>query len=352
MHGYQFCHIENWAKTKTKGSAHHRAGKRRDGTEAWTAEEILAEAVRLDGHARHVDQDGPPPTIIPGAAATFEEMRALYETASTVKRSVPYTNPKTKKRTTRKRRIQSNERTLHTAVFSLPVTVEEAHGDEALKQRCRSVLRAAVEHETYRIERLGGTFAMAVEHWDETHVHVHLFAVDLERGRVNHLHPGQVAKRRFQEAPENRELDPKAMNRGADNAYRTAMRAWQDELHDGVFREAGLLRLGPGRERLSRRDYKDAQRAAAERLDDFARQQEIRKDRAQLCRAGTALTEYSKAVEAEIEIKRKEVAAEKARAETATAEARAARDGVEDAYERTRTYLERKRPPITPRAAA
>lgn len=98
-------------------------------------------------------------------------------------------------------------------------------------------------------------------HWDEEHLHLHVFAVDPIRGRVDHLHPGRVAKEAVNKSGEEKS---KARGKRANIAYCDAMRAWQNELHKEVFAPAGLLRVGPGRERWSRREYGRAKALARE----------------------------------------------------------------------------------------
>ena len=341
MEGYQFAHIENWSRTRAAGSLHHQSGKRRNGATAWTVEEVLAEAERLEGHRFHLAPDGPSLEIVAGAASSFDELRELHERASSVRESFPYTDPKTGKRKTRKRKVAGNARTLHTCVFSLPVLSKDAHADPKLEEKCRSVLLQAVEHERRRVESLGGTAALSVFHWDEKNVHVHFFALDLERGRVKQLHPGQRAKQGFLDDPANAGLDGNALGKGANRAYCDALRRWQSDLHAEVFRDAGLMRVGPGRKRLTRAEYRDAKKAAADRAEDSDRKIKLNAATADLFRASRAFEAYREAAQEQIAAAEREVAEEKEKARRTLAEAATAKRSLELERARSEDYLTR-----------
>ncbi len=282
MQGYQFAHVETWSVAGSTGSIHHESGARKNGHRAWTASEIFDEAERVPGATLHVDRMAEGPQIIAGAVASFDDLRAAHAAAAAVKETFDYPG-KDGRRSTRSRKLRKDARSLYTAVFSLPVDAAEARHDPMLRDRCLAVLEEAIAHERARLEALGGTHLMSVVHWDEANVHVHMFVADQEHGRVNALHPGMAAKETFMEDPGHcRLLTKKDLNRGGDGAYKAAMRAWQDDLHTEVFGPAGLLRVGPRRERLPRADYAHAKRAASERQEDRERQQGLTDERARM----------------------------------------------------------------------
>jgi hypothetical protein len=53
--------------------------------------------------------------------------------------------------------------------------------------------------------------------------------------------------------------DGKALNKRGDQAYRAAMREWQDSYHETVAIACGLTRLGPQRRRLTRAEWQAEQ---------------------------------------------------------------------------------------------
>jgi hypothetical protein len=274
VEGYQFGHLETWSVAGSTGSPHH-AERRANGDRAWTAAEILDEAERAPGASFHVEPGGEAPQILPGAVASFDELRAAHAAAAETRESFDYTDPKTGAKGARNRKLRRDARTLFTAVFSLPVETATARADPALRARCVGLLETTIAHEANRIGALGGTVMMGVVHWDERMVHAHLYAIDPARGRVDHLHPGRAAKRAFEADPSHVALEKAERNKGGNRAYCAAMRAWQDRLHREVFHGHGLLRVGPRRERLSRADYQHAKQVAAARRDDVDRQERL-----------------------------------------------------------------------------
>jgi len=262
MEGYQFTHIEVYAAKPSKSKASESETKRKNGQRAWSAAEILDENERKELASEHVIANRPAPEIIPGAYSTFSEFRDAHAKAAAVKESFPYTmNGKT---TTRRRKVRSDSPTMYTCVVSLPVLTADALEDPELKKRCMNILKQAFEFERKRIEKCGGQVGMAVVHWDEERVHMHILALDPKRGRVDHLHPGRTAKKARVEELQGSGESKKEINRAGDRAYCDAMRAYQNDFHNAVFSKAGLLRFGPRRERLSTSEYKRKKAAARE----------------------------------------------------------------------------------------
>ncbi|WP_139284001.1 hypothetical protein [Rubrimonas cliftonensis] len=313
--------METWSRAGATGSTHHQPGKARGERRRWTTEEILAEAERLAGAAPHVERGGPPPQIIPGAVGSFAELRAAHAAAAAIKEEFGYTDPKTKTKKKRSRALRKDARTLYTAVFSLPVETKDALADPKLRARCLAVIGDAVAFERDRIEAAGGVLAMSVVHWDEAQVHAHVYAVEPARGRVDALHPGVAAKQALMSDVRAMTLTAKDRNKAGNRAYCEAMRDWQDEIHAEVFAPAGLLRVGPRRERRSRGDYLHDRRAAAERTEDRGRQKALAEGYADLAVATEAVLKIADADREaaaawEVDLTEREAAIERQRAQT------------------------------------
>lgn len=100
---------------------------------------------------------------------------------------------------------------------------------------------------------------MAVlEHLDEVNPHLHFYAIDQQGLDVKRIHQGWVAKKDGQD-------------------YRTAMKLVQDDYHRDVGSYVGLLRVGPGGQRLDRDDYK-AMKVDAEQTRIMLRDIEVRNE--------------------------------------------------------------------------
>lgn len=294
MSGYQFAHVEVYS---AKGAPGGQA-KKKNGQRAWTAQEILDEAERLKLASLHVADGGPPPEIVPGEVDNFQDLRDAQIKSASKKESFPYTR---KDGTKSKRKLRADAASLYTCVISLPVLTEDAVADPALKSDCMRVMGEAMEHERKRLESLGGRMMMGVVHWDERNVHVHLFGLNPAKGRVDHLHPGRSAKTAFHEAHKGEPA--KDVKKAANKAYCDAMREWQNDLHRDVFSDAGLLRFGPRRARLSTAEYNKLKAAKAQEAVDRKRADAAKARRATyegaladiVREAGSALQETAKA---------------------------------------------------------
>ncbi|PWE50407.1 hypothetical protein DEM26_05635 [Thioclava sp. NG1] len=249
--GYQFCHIELWSNKCGNGAGPEPHAFRKNGQRKWTAQEILDEAERIASASAHVIPGRPGPQILPRAVETFRDIRQAQETASQT-RETYVKRGKGKKPVAVTRKLRKDAATLYASVFSLPVLSEDALADPELKRQAMDVLEQTLEWECERISRAGGLVLAGVVHWDEEHLHLHVFAVDPVRGRVDHLHPGRVAKEAVNQSGEAKSKD---RGKRANVAYCDAMRGWQDELHEQVFASVGLMRIGPGRDRWSRKAY-------------------------------------------------------------------------------------------------
>ena len=253
MKGYQFAHMEVWSNKGKSGAGPEPHALRKNGQRAWTAQEILDEAERIAGASEHVIPGRPGPEILPRAANSFSDMRQMQEAASQVQESyIKRSKGKGKKPVEGKRKLRVDAATLYASVFSLPIRTEDALSNPEEKRKALDALEHALDWECDRISKAGGVALAGVVHGDEEYLHIHVFAIDPVRGRVDHLHPGRVAKDAVNMSGEEKS---KARGKKANMAYREAMVAWQDSLHEDVFAQAGLLRIGPGRHRWSRKEY-------------------------------------------------------------------------------------------------
>ncbi|MBN9678879.1 hypothetical protein [Salipiger bermudensis] len=250
MEGPQFAHIETYsAKGRSAASPDESFGKRKNGQKAWTAQEIIDELERLEHASQHVIPGRPGPEIIPGDVDNFIDLRKAQRRAAAVKTTVSYAQPDGSVML-RERKIRSDTASIYASVVSLPVRTEEALSDPVVRARAVKVLRKAIKHDRERIEKDGGRFMMAVVHWDEEFLHAHITALDPVRGSVKHLHPGHAAKGRVSMEAEGRKISKDQVNKLGNIAYCDAMRGWQDDFYAAVFKDAGLPRYGPRRERI------------------------------------------------------------------------------------------------------
>ncbi|WP_146010378.1 hypothetical protein [Acidimangrovimonas sediminis] len=289
MKGYQYAHVETYAVKPANPNGPGGGQKRRNGDRKWSASDVMKEAEREALASQHVAEGGPPPELLAGDVDSFAELREAHSKAASKTESYVRTQRDGTKKKIR-RKLRSDAPTLYTCVVSLPVLTVDALREPELREDCHRIIRAAMDHERARIEAAGGKMMLGVIHWDEEHVHAHFYAIDPERGRVNHLHPGHAAKEaevaRLRDKGSKQEI-----NRAGNRAYCDAMRRWQDDFHRNVFDEAGLLRLGPKARRLTRAEYNRQKEAKAQEAKDRKRQKELAATNAELDAKNAALAQ-------------------------------------------------------------
>lgn len=154
-------------------------------------------------------------------------------------------------------------------VASYPVKWTKIRADIAEAERLRKWLRYLIEHLK---EQYGASLHYILLHTDESFPHCHWGCVpELEpdrRMRISTVHPGRAAYERARAA-------------GGDNpaglqAYSRAMKEWQDAFHVAVYAKVGIARIGPGRQRLTRSEYKARQEAEAALARTLAAEQELK----------------------------------------------------------------------------
>ena len=230
--GYQFIHLEGYAKSGSRQKAvPPKDGKRgRPAVRKWSARDIAAEAMREPDACPHVEHPQPPRVLhgcTPMEAAVLAE-----EWASTALDG-------------RGHALRADGLAMAAGVVSLPS--ERAEDWPQFRDATVQWLQ----------EQYGPRLRSVVEHTDEMHPHLHFYAVPLEGERFDVLHPGRKA------AAEKARPGGK---KGAQNTeYNRAMQGWQDGFQNAIAAHFGLTRLGPGRRRLSRGAWK-AEQAQAEAL--------------------------------------------------------------------------------------
>jgi len=218
---------------------------------------IAAEAGRKPSHSKHVD-DPKPPVLVAGMEPeeAWAEVERRHENAR---------DPVTlKSGKTAQRRMRKDALVLLAAVASYPGRTEDTDTDSPEFQEW---MQQSIDWLT---EQHGEPLSVVL-HLDESHPHIHfLTAPDLEAGeRMSAIHPGERAKERVGGR------DAKKSEK--DQAYKHAMRGYQNSYHRQVGVYHGLGRFGPKRQRLSRPEWKAQQaelQQQAERLRELERQRE------------------------------------------------------------------------------
>jgi len=225
----QFAHVQTHSR---KISANHK-GK----NAAWTASDIASEARRDAEHSKHVEDPKAPIPLV-GDLTTLEEQLDQYlkENKITTKNGT-------------EREARSDAHVMISNVYSWP-----EHVDYFDKKRFDAFAKDVIE---FHRKEFGECHA-AVTHLDEEFPHIHAYTYDKA---AKDLHPGEIAKKQAY-------ADGKT-SKEANQAYREAMSDFQERFYQEVGKRHGLDRVGPKRQRLTRkqwREQKEARLANADRL--------------------------------------------------------------------------------------
>lgn len=214
MSGYQFVRIETYAKVSTK------KGKP-------AMQSIVNEAMRVDGFCPHVYQPQAPQILLGLDPRKLPQI--VLERAK---------NAKDKKG----RKVRKDAPLLLAGVISLGAE-SDVNFRDFLKQSI-GFLR----------NKYGENLMSVVLHLDEEHPHLHFYVLPSTKNgsfSMSDIHDGIKARN---------ECDGGYSKKA--NAYKQAMRKFQDSYYDEVGSKLGLTRLGPRVQRLTRKEWKAQQKQA------------------------------------------------------------------------------------------
>lgn len=249
---FQFAHVETYSR---KGSAKGGSSVK------W----VLAEARRDEGACPHVSRPGEPKQVY---GVSLDEVERLHDELCT---SVRYEVAGGKTRA-----VRQDQHTLFTVVCSYPVPYDQVRGNPDEERRLQEWQDRNVE---WLKAEYGDDLKSIILHDDEQFPHIHAYAIPDDL-RCRNLHVGVQAKEVVMKSGPEPDEDSKAHNKRGDKAYRAAMSAWQDRYFEQVGLPSGLTRLGPGKRRLSREEWR-AEKSAAQSVQvaqERARQIEAQKD--------------------------------------------------------------------------
>ena len=140
------------------------------------------------------------------------------------------------------------------AVASYPIPLADVAANVETARAVQFWMKDTIAWWSRYVSAKGGEPQSAVSHLDEAYPHLHLFALH-PAGPVLSLHPGRSAKREAAGAALQSGMDRKRANKVGNDAYRAAMRKFQDEYWEAVGIKHGMTRRGAGRTSLKRSEY-------------------------------------------------------------------------------------------------
>lgn len=209
--GYQFIHVEAYGLN---------GGKTKDGGSKRSIKEILNEVERKPGSIPHIENPEKPSVIFGCDPKDIEPMCVNY--AENTKDEIG-------------RKFRKDGLILLAGVVSLP-----REREEDFKKFSNEVVK-------FLNEKYGDRLKSVVTHNDEAHPHIHFYIVPKIGEKFEDIHEGYKA---------SKVAKNEGKLKGEQNqAYKEAMRCFQDEFNNKVGIKMGLTRLGPGVRRLSRKSW-------------------------------------------------------------------------------------------------
>lgn len=228
---YQFIHVEAYAR---EGSKQTKTAIKKNGDKVattktkWSARDIFAEQWRLEGDCNHVPNPGEPGLLY--GVPPMEILPMIEKWAEQTKDA-------------QGRKLRKDGHCVLVGVVSLPRAMEDQFPEFA--ESTLGWLKG----------KYGDRLKSVVFHNDEAHPHLHFSVVPRIGEKFDDIHEGFKARN---EAKKNKK------KAGDQNlAFIEAMRAYQDEFSQKVAMSHGMTRLGPGRRRLTRAQWKAEKAQAA-----------------------------------------------------------------------------------------
>lgn len=208
---FQFMHVDSFSRSTPK------TGK----TGGHSVRSIVAEANREPGAIPHIEAPQPPALLF---GKPIEELEATCEAwAAGTSDALG-------------RKTRKDALCLLGGVFSAPDGTDPADW-ERIKGDALEWLQG----------RYGDRLQTVLEHTDESHPHCHFYVVPRPGESFDVIHDGKRAAN---------ELGKTSLKGDRNAAYKVAMRSFQDDYHEHVGAPNGMSRLGPGRRRLTREEWK------------------------------------------------------------------------------------------------
>lgn len=214
---YQFIHLESYARVAGKGKAGGHSVR-----------SIIAEASREAGNHPHVMAPKPPQIVFGSDLAAVEAL--AHEYAESV-------------RDKQGRKLRKDGLVLIGGVFSREAGTADADWQDT-KAKTLAFLQAL----------WGDRLRSVVEHTDEANPHCHFYIIPEPGERFDSVHPGRRAAALAAAS---------GSKKGEQNdAYKRAMKRFQEAYYQHVGAPLGLTKIGPARRRLTREEWRIEQENA------------------------------------------------------------------------------------------
>jgi cob(I)alamin adenosyltransferase len=258
MSGPQFLHLQSYSRKPNK------IGQ--------SVQQVLDEASRVPEFSLHVESPRPP-NLIYGMMP--QQVRKKHDEIV----AAGFVDATLADGSVARRGIRKDRHTVLTAVASYPLLTSQVAGGSADRDAYERWVELNVR---WLKTTFGDRLVSVIEHVDEEHPHIHAFILPLgdPSCSARHLNPAWQVKEEAEGLARESGKPSKEAVKFGNLAYRARGRELQDQYFNEVGLPAGLTRLGPKRERLSREQWKqrkeqarrdaDLHRQMSERVESLA----------------------------------------------------------------------------------
>lgn len=212
---YQFLHVESYGINSSSRAKNTSKGLQ-------NVSYIVNEAVREKSSIPHIQNPEPPIYLYGQQLEKLEESCRKWISGM---------------KDTKGRKLRFDALALLAGVISAPESIEFDTW-QAFKKDAVVWLK----------EKYGDELKTVIEHTDEANPHLHFYVVPKQGQRFETVHQGRQA---------SANANAQGLKKGLQNqAYKQAMRDFQDEFHNAVAAKYAMARIGPGKRRLSREAWK------------------------------------------------------------------------------------------------
>ncbi|WP_405402803.1 plasmid recombination protein [Paracoccus sp. Ld10] len=245
MSGPQFLHLQSYSRKPNK------IGQ--------SVQQVLDEAAREPEFSQHVANPESPNLIY---GLTPKQVRLKHDEIV----ASGHVDATLADGTVARRGIRKDRHTLLTAVASYPMLTSQVTQGSADRDGYERWIELNI---SWLNQTFGDRLVSIVEHVDEEHPHIHAFILPLGDASCSarHLNPAWQVKEEAEALARKSGKPAKKAVKLGDRAYRARGRELQDQYFHEVGLPAGLTRVGPKRERLSREQWKQRKEQARRDAD-------------------------------------------------------------------------------------
>lgn len=224
--GFQFIHVESYARVGSVQNVKNKKTGVVEQIKKKSMQDVADETDRKEDAIPHIDSPEPP--VLLYGTPINDVIKEAENWADSAKDA-------------QGRKLRKDAHCLLAGVISLNN-----------QEKCWNSYKSAAIR--YLQRKYGDRLKSVIEHTDENHPHIHFYVVPRVGEKFDSVHEGMAASNKSKAAGEVKGLQ--------NQAYKAAMRSFQDDFSNNVAKKFGQTRIGPSRRRLTRTAWVKEQQQA------------------------------------------------------------------------------------------